>query len=136
MEIKNGDVPVLATGSVPPMHRLISEMDESSAFLQSWNALRHMVFSFLAALLASMPASRQASTFASETCDTMPAMQEHFSTVLDLEQHSAAATLVAVNMVLHSARSAVSTMSEAASHLAATLAEQFFRVVDIVVALE
>ena len=127
---------MLADGSVPPLHRLISEMDESSAFLQSWNALRHVVFSFLAALMASMPASRQASTFASVTCETMPAMQEHFSTVLDLEQHSAAASLVAVNMVLHSARSVVSTMFGAAPQLAFTLVEQFFRVTERVAALE
>merc|ERR1719187_468837 len=125
--------PVLADGSVPPLHRLISEMDESSAFLHSWNAPRHMVLRSLVALLAAMPALRQVSTLASSTCDTMPAMQEHFSAAVVLLQQSAAPVLVAVNMVLHSVRSAVSTMSEAASHLAATLAEQFFKVAEIII---
>ena len=127
---------MLAAGSVPPLHRLISEMDESSAFLQSWNAPRHLVLRFLVAVLAAMPALRHVSTLASVTCDTMPAMQVHFSAALVLEQQAAAAVLVAVNMVLHSSRSVVLTMSEAASHLAFTLAEQFFRVVDRLEALE
>ena len=127
---------MLAAGSVPPLHRLISEMDESSAFLQAWNAVRHSLLRVLVALLAAMPASLQVLTFASLTCNTIPAMQEHFSAALDLKQQVSVAFLKALNMVLHSARSVVLTMSEAASHLAATLAEQFFRVVDRVEALE
>ena len=127
---------MLAAGSVPPLHRLISEMDESSAFLHSWNAPRHAVLRSLVALLAAMPALRQVSTLASVTCDTMPDMQEHFSAPVDLEQQVVEEFLKALNMVLHSVSSVVLTMSWVASHLAATLAEQFFRVAETAAALE